>query len=349
MDWTSIVSIITAYVLTIAGVGLWRRFALRRELLDVPNERSSHVVPTPSGGGVVIFFVSIAWLIFFAVQNGKIAEISPFLVGAVMIAGISWLDDLYDLPSLMRFAVHLVAAAIVVFGIGYFRRIELPYLESIEIVSPFGQLLTLLWIVGLTNAYNFMDGIDGIAGTQALIAGAGWCGIGFFYNQPLIFFLGGLLIAVSLGFLWHNWQPARIFMGDVGSAFIGFTLAVLPLFALRNGAAENKLAIIGVLLVWAFVFDTGLTFVLRLRRGENVLAAHRSHLYQRLVIAGFSHQKVTLVYGFSALAGAALSLFFVAAGTGFVNVISIILTVFCLSLWLLVKIIESLFAESSTK
>ena len=150
-----------------------------------------------------------------------------------------------------------------------------------------------MWIVGLTNAYNFMDGIDGIAGGLALIAGSGWAIIGFLSGQQFVGDIGALIAASNLGFLLHNWPPARIFMGDIGSAFLGFTLAVLPLIAGRN---DPRLFIVGFLVVWPFIYDALFTLARRLARKENIFEAHRSHIYQRLVIAGYSHRFVTLTY-----------------------------------------------------
>ena len=168
----------------------------------------------------------------------------------------------------------------------------------------FGAVLTFLWIVWLTNAYNFMDGIDGIAGTQALTAGIGWFVIGGISDFPLTGFYGGIIAFSTLGFLVLNWQPAKIFMGDVGSAFLGFTFAVMPLLARRefnlttkNSSDCSNLWVLGIVLVWLFVFDTVFTFIRRAVKKEKVWEAHRSHLYQRLVIKGFSHQTVTIIYG----------------------------------------------------
>lgn len=307
MSWLIFVLIFSAYLLTVIGVGFWRLVALHRQHLDIPNERSSHTIPTPSGGGIVIFFVTTGFLVFGASQNGKLNEILPFLAGAVLIAAISWLDDLYSLPTLLRFAVHTVAALLAIFGIGYFQIIELPFLTVNLGSFGFGQILTLIWIVGLTNAYNFMDGIDGIAGTQGLTAGTGWLLVGILTNQPLIILFGGLLAAACLGFLWHNWFPARIFMGDVGSAFLGYSFAVLPLLTARQTENRSNFVLVGIFLVWTFVFDAVLTFIRRAIRRENVFAAHRSHLYQRLNIAGFRHDTVTLIYSVLAILGVVFS------------------------------------------
>jgi UDP-N-acetylmuramyl pentapeptide phosphotransferase/UDP-N-acetylglucosamine-1-phosphate transferase len=159
--------------------------------------------------------------------------------------------------------------------------------------------------MGLTNAYNFMDGIDGIAGGQAVVAGLGWTIIGFMGEQSFIGLVGVLLAASSLGFLFHNWPPARIFMGDVGSAFIGFTLAVIPILAAQR---DPRFMVVGILVVWPFIFDTAFTLVRRLNNKENIFEAHRSHIYQRLVIAGYSHRFVTFIYMGLALIGTVIAL-----------------------------------------
>lgn len=276
--------------------------------MDVPNERSSHSNPTPRGGGAIIFAVTMILFIDGARRYSQLNELAPFLTGAFLIGIISWLDDLYSLPSWIRFAVQTFAALLVILGIGYFNAIELPFLIVNLNVWLVGQILTLFWIVGLTNAYNFMDGIDGIAGTQGLIAGIGWSLAGWLTDAPLIILFGGLLAATNLGFLWHNWHPARIFMGDVGSAFLGYSFAVLPILALRQNEQKKDWLIFGVLVVWTFIFDSVLTFIRRIRKRENVFAAHRSHLYQRLVIRNFRHDTVTLIYGCLSLTGVALAL-----------------------------------------
>ena len=191
-----------------------------------------------------------------------------------------------------------------------------------------GGIITFLWIVGLTNAYNFMDGIDGIAGGQAVVAGLGWATIGWLNNVPLVFALGLFICASSLGFLGHNWPPAHIFMGDVGSAFLGYTFAILPL--LHNNAT---MPLVGLLLVWPFVFDTVFTFVRRLLKGENVFSAHRSHLYQRLVIAGYSHQRVALTYIGLAAVGGVLAIAWYLNLPGSNALIILTIPLFAIDLW----------------
>jgi UDP-N-acetylmuramyl pentapeptide phosphotransferase/UDP-N-acetylglucosamine-1-phosphate transferase len=230
-----------------------------------------------------------------------------FVIGGSLVAGVSWLDDLKSLPNYLRFGVHSLVAMMVTFTMGPIRFARFPLLSAVEL-PWLGQVASLLWVVGLINAYNFMDGIDGIAALQAIVAGLGWTVIGWLYNLELVAWLAVFLLGSSIGFLWHNWAPASIFMGDVGSAFLGYSFATLVLVA---DGTDPGLIMAGVFIVWPFLFDTILTFLRRALHGENVLLAHRSHLYQRLVIVGYSHKWVTLLYAALALCGVVAALLWV--------------------------------------
>ncbi len=284
------------FIVSYAGVGILRRWSLRRGFLDVPNERSSHTAPTPSGGGAVIAAVCLIFYLFYMLFTAHTVSWA-FLLGGGLIAGVSWLDDAAELSFIWRIAAHSAAALLIILTLGSFNQIYLPFFHSVEL-GKLGIIVTFLWIVGLTNAYNFMDGIDGLAGTQAVTAGIGWLLIGKMLGFEDISFLGGVTAFSALGFLLHNWQPAQIFMGDVGSAFLGFTFAVIPLLAeSTNNADDPSLPTVAAGLVALFVLDTGATLVRRLFNREKIWRAHRSHFYQRLVIKGYSHQSVTLIYG----------------------------------------------------
>jgi UDP-N-acetylmuramyl pentapeptide phosphotransferase/UDP-N-acetylglucosamine-1-phosphate transferase len=325
---------VMAFALCYVGVAAFRHWAKRRHLLALPNERSSHTIPTPTGGGVAIVVVTITGWIIYAFIVSQIKPLLFFTVGAILIAVVSWIDDLKPLPSWFRFGVHGLCAVIAVVAFGYFEVIHLPIFHRIHL-GWFGLPLTVLWIVGLTNSFNFMDGIDGIAGTQAFTAGVGWLFIGWLSNQSLVMMIGLLLAATSLGFLFHNWQPAKIFMGDVSSAFLGYTFAVLPLLFVNLAPEQTKAISCGVLLLWVFIFDTMFTFIRRVLHGENVFVAHRSHLYQRLVIMGFSHSRVTTLYGLLAIVGIFLSLAWVNTWSGY-RIYICLLPVMCFGLWLFV-------------
>ena len=323
-----------ALVLSYLGVIGLRRWAERRQIVDVPSKRSSHTQPTLRGGGLAIVIVTLGGWFLYTRLNPELPWFSvlAYLAGAVLVGGVSWLDDLHSLPNRVRFAAHTIGAILIILGFGYWQTFSIPFFGPLYL-GWFGFLITFLWIVGLTNAYNFMDGIDGIAGGQAVVAGLGWGVLGGLNGQPLTSVLGLLLATSSLGFLGHNWPPARILMGDVGSAFLGYTFAVLPTIA---GVEDSHLILAGLLLVWPFVFDTAFTFLKRLFKGENVFAAHRSHLYQRLVIVGYSHRFVTLLYIGLALIGVILAFAWSLRVEGSAVAICLVIPLLCLGLWVFV-------------
>lgn len=290
---------IAVFFITYTGVKTFRQWSLRRKIYDVPNERSSHSTPTARGGGLIIVLVSLSAYASYAIFVTDDFQWS-YLIGALLIAAVSWLDDLYTISFGWRFLIHSLAAILIIFALGCFKVIYFPFFYKIDLGAT-GAIATFLWIVWLTNAYNFMDGIDGIAGMQAVTAGVGWLVIGEIFGLQSVGFYGGIIASASLGFLIQNWQPAKIFMGDVGSAFLGFTFAVLPILA-KNEIGERAelqkfIPLIAVLLVWLFMFDSTFTFVRRTLRREKIWQAHRGHIYQRLVVNGFSHQSVTILYG----------------------------------------------------
>jgi len=340
---------LVAAIIAYWGILRFRRWAERRNMLDLPNERSSHTRPVARGGGLIIVAVTLLGASGVAVLSGRFSSRAAFLLyaaGALLVAFVSWMDDVRSVPSPIRLAVHFVAAGVVIAGLGYWSAIQLPVV-GILAFGWFGAVVTAVWIVGLTNAYNFMDGTDGIAGGQACVAGLGWAFLGWTAGAPLISGIGLLIAGSSLGFLFHNWPPARIFMGDIGSAFLGYTLAVLPLMLGFYSGESAGAPVVGLLLVWPFVFDTAFTFTRRLFRKENVFAAHRSHLYQRMTTSVSGHAKVALLYAGLTLAGVLLAQVWslkVVSGavTGLLAV-----PFLCLGLWILTIIQERRLAGES--
>jgi len=286
-----------SFAATAVGVPFFRAFVLKKGVIDTPNERSSHTIPTPRGGGLVM----AAAILLGYIAGGVLAGYSisaGYLIGAALVIGISILDDIYSLPSPLRFGIHFIAATTVIYLEKPFAGIEIPLSENVFSFGWAAIPLTVLWIVWLTNAYNFMDGIDGIAGIQAVAAGLGWAI--FLYPKDLSgpAQLAAVTAAAAMGFLIHNWQPAKIFMGDAGSAFLGFTFAVMPLiFGSLDPKIDAFLPLIAIGMVWPFFFDSVYTLVRRVLRLEPVWRAHRSHLYQKMVISGMSHRSVTTLYG----------------------------------------------------
>ena len=284
-----------AFAAAAAGVAVVRRFSGRLGLLDVPNERSSHSVPTPRGGGLAI--VSVTLLLYLAIGAAGILTVNwSFFTGAFIVAAVSYLDDLFSLPAWVRLAAHLCAALVLIAGNGPVETTYFPIIQSSVHIGQISNVVWLIWIVWMVNAYNFMDGIDGIAGAQGVLAGLCWTVVGAYFGDASLFFLGGIISLSCLGFLVHNWSPAAIFMGDVGSAFLGFSLAAMPLIADGPAKGSGWLLLASLSFLWLFFFDTVYTFIRRAAKGEKVWLAHRGHLYQRMVISGSGHGKVTLVY-----------------------------------------------------
>ena len=294
-----IVMCIQAVICSLIIVYGVRRWALRH-MLDIPNERSSHTSPTPRGGGLSIVVTTVILFVFtIFVGEFNTIEAVPmlliFIIGGVIIAALGWIDDRVSLSAKLRLVLQLGVSTVEVILIGAVAQVELPLLGVIGFMPLIAYLLNIIWVVGFTNIYNFMDGIDGLAGSQALIAGLGWCGLLLAQGQPTLALYSALLASSSLGFLFLNRPRALIFMGDVGSTFIGFSLAMLPLLVFTR-TNDPRLLVAGALFVAPFVLDGTFTIIRRALRGENVLKPHRSHIYQRLTQQGYTHLQITALY-----------------------------------------------------
>jgi UDP-N-acetylmuramyl pentapeptide phosphotransferase/UDP-N-acetylglucosamine-1-phosphate transferase len=301
-----VISAAGAFGISVICVSASRQWAVKK-MLDIPSGRSLHFKPIPRGGGlgIAISVLLGVWVLaILKTTRIPIHDVAALSLGGGMVALVGWLDDMHELSYRIRLGVQMISSATVLVFVDEAATAIFPGLGVIRL-WPICALLAVFWVVGMTNAYNFMDGIDGIAGGQALIAGLGWALMGSISGQTFIELVGVILASSSLGFLFFNWPPARLFMGDVGSGFIGFILAVLPIYGAKK---TPLLPVVGFLLVWPFIFDTSFTLVRRLIKGDNIFAAHRSHIYQRLVIAGYSHRFVTLLYMGLAVIGTVLAL-----------------------------------------
>lgn len=271
-----------AMLLSYIATAVVLRYALARGMLDVPNQRSSHSVSTPRGGGL-----AIALVVLLGAATGWSAGLVPrgvaaaLLLGGGLIAAAGWLDDRYSLPARTRMLVHIAAAAWAVFAL---HDSSAPPIQSVQHTS--GDALAVVATVWLTNAYNFMDGIDGLAGSEGTLVGVVGGALLVARGSPALALVAFLVAGATAGFLVWNWPPARIFMGDVGSGFLGFTFAALAIAAGRSGALPAQ---VWALLLGVFLFDATVTLLRRVARGETWYAAHRSHAYQRLTRAGWRH------------------------------------------------------------
>lgn len=281
-----------------------------RPLMDAPNARSSHVLATPRGGGIGIVIAAVCgWVLFwnagFASRAISGAE-HGLLVGALIVAAAGLADDWRAQRAVVKFGAQAVAAiTAIALGLGL-HEVNLPGLGAVSLGIA-GPIVTFIWLVGMTNAFNFMDGLDGLAATTATIAAIALALAAHILGDGPTAALAWSLAAASAGFLVLNRPPARIFMGDVGSQFLGFAFAGIGVLLARRGS-PGVAALVVPLLLFHFLFDTVITAMARARRGAALWQAHREHLYQRLNRSGLDHGGVTLWLGAMALLQAIFAL-----------------------------------------
>jgi UDP-GlcNAc:undecaprenyl-phosphate GlcNAc-1-phosphate transferase len=281
-------------------------------VLDRPDPRKVHTTDTPKGGGVgivVAFLVGIAVLYRFA-EFARIAD--PYFVGvieaSVAIALVAFLDDLYDWKFTVKLSAQVLAALVAVSSGIYVADYRVPYVSALHL-GWLGPPATVAWLLLATNAMNFIDGLNGLAGGVALIATCFLCAIAGTYGGWFAYFAALLLAAGVAGFLPFNFPRARIFMGDVGSQFCGFILAILAVVASRLDGVELSFLIVPMLLS-GVLFDVAFTLVRRALAGERLTEPHRGHLYQVAQRSGVSSVTVALVYwGFTITGGIAALIF----------------------------------------
>jgi len=284
-----------ALAFLVAGtlVPLLVRFAVGRNLLDVPNLRSSHEVPTPRLGGVAIFLGTLAGAALLRPEG-----MWPLLSAAALVWAVGLADDLSNLHFGVKAAFQALAAACLLL---YYPPTILSDAPGIMGIIVF--VVAVFWIVSLSNAFNFMDGIDGFTGGVALVNAL--------FLAPLVGTVGGFLpalIGATAGFLVWNMSPASIFIGDSGAYFLGFSLAAAALYAPSlSGQEWTPLGFLACVVVFTpYLFDTGYTLIRRLRggAGKNIFLAHREHIYQRITPTTAMHRRTSnLYYGISIISG----------------------------------------------
>jgi UDP-GlcNAc:undecaprenyl-phosphate GlcNAc-1-phosphate transferase len=291
------------------------RMMISARLMDAPDARKAHNLPTPKGGGVgivVSFLIGIAVLYRFA-AFARLAD--PYFLGvieaSIAIAVVAFLDDLFDWPFVVKLAAQVLAALVAVFSGLYVIDFRIPYFGPLPFAWA-GLAATVVWIVFTTNAMNFIDGLNGLASGVALIACLFIVLIAEQHGGWFAYAAAGLLAAGLVGFLPFNFPRARIFMGDVGSQFVGFMLAVLAVVGSRFDGVELSFLLMPMLLS-GVLFDVSFTLVRRGLAGESVTKAHRGHLYQVAQRSGVSPLAVTVSHwGFAVFGGTCCLLFITA-------------------------------------
>ncbi|MEB2646598.1 glycosyltransferase family 4 protein [Pseudomonas canadensis] len=267
-----------------------RRYALSRSLMDIPNGRSSHSVPTPRGGGVAIVLTYLVTLVLVAFAGWvSWSAALPLLGAGALIAVVGFLDDHGHIAARWRLLAHFGAAIWALFWVGGLPTISLVGVELD--LGWLGHVLAAFYLVWMLNLYNFMDGIDGIASIEAVCACAGACLVYWLTGHENLMIAPMLLAVAVLGFLYWNFPPARIFMGDAGSGFLGVVIGIL---SLQAAWAAPEMLWVWLILLGVFIVDATFTLGRRLLRGDQVYEAHRSHAYQYASRLAGRHLPVTL-------------------------------------------------------
>ena len=281
-------SCILAFLFSYGSNLILLKYLRKKNVLDIPNERSSHKIPTPRGGGIGIALAITLVGSIYMISAGGMSELKILLI-ASGIAFLGWLDDFRGgLSSAIRFGVQFLLALLVIYLFGPITKLPLPAPLDVHL-GILSYPISIIWLVGITNIYNFMDGIDGIAGTQGVVVGLG---LALMFPLTPLAPIGLIIAAACLGFLIVNWHPAKIFMGDVGSAYLGFLLAALPFTFSDFAEPRESVFFYDAIFLWIFLLDGTFTMIRRLLKGEKIWKPHRSHIYQRFNIAGWKHSTI---------------------------------------------------------
>ncbi|SOC34915.1 glycosyltransferase family 4 protein [Ureibacillus acetophenoni] len=315
------VSLIVAFISSILLTPLVKRLAFKIGAVDAPNYRKVHSRIMPRLGGLAIY---LSFLIGLVILRPESEYTLAIVLAATVIIITGILDDMYEISAKAKMLGQLVAAFIIVFFGGIqIEMINLPFGGMMD----FGYLsipLTILWIVGITNAINLIDGLDGLAAGVSTIALITIAIMAIIVPNPLVLALAALLACSTLGFLFFNFHPAKIFMGDTGALFLGFMIAVFSLLGFKNITVVSF--IIPVIMLGVPISDTFFAIVRRVRNGQKWSDPDKSHLHHRLLDIGFSHrQTVLIIYGIAAMFGLFAIIFSMASIWGAILLVTVIL------------------------
>ena len=298
----SLFAFILALGVAFASTPAVKMLAIRIKAVDVPKDnRRMHKVPIPRMGGLAIFAAFLLSSILFIPLTGQFRAI---LIGALILVALGIVDDIVALDAKIKFVGQIIAALIPALSGVVIQSVGNPFLDNDYVSLGFLAVpVTIIWIVGITNAVNFIDGLDGLACGVSAIATVTMLVIAVLYSEVQIALMMAALAGACLGFLPYNMNPAKIFMGDTGSMFLGYILAVTSIQGLFKFYAVISFAVPFILLGLP-IFDTGFAIVRRLMRGQSPLQADRGHVHHRLIDLGFDQkQSVAILYAFSALMG----------------------------------------------
>ena len=290
--------------------------------MDIPNVRSSHAEPTPTGGGLsislsILFFLMFAWWIDESIRHVVVG----LGIGGSVVAIVGWLDDHKEISPIIRIILYFFASCWVVYWLGGYTSIKIN--NDVYDVGMAGNIISVIFITWLINLYNFMDGTDGLAATEAITVSI--LGLIYFWisGEYIAALLCAVILSSSSGFLIWNWYPAKIFMGDGGSCLLGITFGSIALYGDKN----DKVSIfVWLVLLSIFISDSTYTLIKRMITGEKWYRAHNSHAYQKLVRMGFSHRQVAMGVFYINIFILSPASYLIFSGDG--NILLIILTIY---------------------
>nr|WP_239584284.1 MraY family glycosyltransferase [Aquibacillus albus] len=295
------VSLVTTLLLTYPV----KRLAVKIGAMDVPDHRKIHKEVTPRLGGLAIFLGVIAGLIYL---QPTFDYFWPILIGALIIVITGIMDDVFQLRPLYKLIGQLMATGILIYSGLFIEKITIPIFGIVPLES-FSIVITILWVIGMTNAINLIDGLDGLASGVTTIALTSIIVMAFIDMQLAVIFLCITLIGSNIGFLYHNFHPAKIYMGDTGSMFLGYSVAVISILGLFKNVTLFSF-IIPIIVLAVPIFDTIFAIVRRAYKGEPIMMPDKQHIHYQLIAAGYSHRTtVLIIYGMSAMFGILAILF----------------------------------------
>lgn len=297
----SFIALISTFFLTF----LVKKIAIKFNIVDFPNQRKIHKKATPRIGGLAIFIGAAIGLFYLQPEHVHLLGIS---LGAIVIVLTGIVDDKFDIRPVIKLAGQLIATTFLISSGLIIERITLPLIGMIDL-GVLSVLITVLWVIGITNAINLIDGLDGLATGVSTIALLSLFVMAIIDLQIFAAYLCIVIIGANLGFLYHNFYPAKIYMGDTGSNFLGYMIAVISMLGLFKNIALFSF-VIPIIVLAVPIFDTFFAIVRRLMNKQKIMMADNKHIHYQLLRVGLTHrQSVLIMYAFSLVFGALAILF----------------------------------------
>lgn len=321
-----IIAFLIALITTVITTPIVKKIALRFDIVDKPSDRKIHECDMPRLGGLAIVFGVIVGFLYLTPESDYMSRI---IIGGLIIIILGMIDDKVTLSPKTKLFGQIIAAIVVVSSGLLIEYVTIPFYGKLEF-GMFSHLITVLWIIGITNAINLIDGLDGLAAGVSSIALTTILIMAVLDNQWLVIALSLILLGSTIGFLFFNFYPAKIFMGDTGALFLGYSISIISILGLFKSVTIFSL-VIPVIILAVPIFDTFFAIVRRIINGQKISRPDNQHLHHRLISMGFSHRAtVLIIYGVSAFFGISAIIF--SASTLWGSLFIILLLLFTLQL-----------------